>query len=55
MRSTAPRDEKRSPVRAAPAAVTLRRNILVFGIGGLILPFPFIKLIDLVVSALGLA
>ncbi|HET7500064.1 MAG TPA: potassium-transporting ATPase subunit KdpB [Kofleriaceae bacterium] len=41
-------------VRAAPAAVTLRRNILVFGVGGLILPFPFIKLIDLVLSGLGL-
>jgi K+-transporting ATPase ATPase B chain len=39
-------------VRAAPAAVTLRRNILVFGVGGLILPFPFIKLIDLLISGL---
>ncbi|HEY0194102.1 MAG TPA: potassium-transporting ATPase subunit KdpB [Kofleriaceae bacterium] len=37
-------------IRPAPAAVTLRRNILVFGVGGLILPFPFIKLIDLVIS-----
>jgi len=42
-------------VRAAPAAVTLRRNILVYGVGGLILPFPFIKLIDLILSGLGLA
>jgi K+-transporting ATPase ATPase B chain len=41
-------------VRAAPAAVTLRRNILVFGVGGLLLPFPFIKLIDLLLSATGL-
>ena len=41
-------------VRAAPAAVTLRRNLLVFGVGGLILPFPFIKLIDVVISGLGL-
>ncbi|HET9627801.1 MAG TPA: potassium-transporting ATPase subunit KdpB [Kofleriaceae bacterium] len=39
-------------VRAAPAAVTLRRNLLVFGVGGLILPFPFIKLIDLCLSGL---
>ncbi|MDB4959986.1 MAG: Potassium-translocating P-type ATPase, subunit [Myxococcales bacterium] len=38
-------------VRAAPAAQTLRRNLLVFGLGGLILPFPFIKLIDLGLSA----
>ena len=42
-------------VRAAPAAVTLRRNILLFGVGGLLLPFPFIKLIDVVISGLGLA
>jgi len=42
-------------VRAAPAAVTLRRNILVYGVGGLILPFPFIKLIDVILSGLGLA
>ncbi|HEX8111113.1 MAG TPA: potassium-transporting ATPase subunit KdpB [Kofleriaceae bacterium] len=42
-------------VRAAPAAVTLRRNILIYGVGGLILPFPFIKLIDVILSGLGLA
>jgi K+-transporting ATPase ATPase B chain len=41
-------------VRAGPAAVTLRRNILVFGVGGLILPFPFIKLVDVIISGLGL-
>jgi K+-transporting ATPase ATPase B chain len=42
-------------IRAASAAVTLRRNILVFGVGGLLLPFPFIKLIDVVISGLGVA
>jgi potassium-transporting ATPase ATP-binding subunit len=42
-------------VRAAPAAVTLRRNILMYGVGGLVLPFPFIKLIDVALSMLGLA
>jgi K+-transporting ATPase ATPase B chain len=42
-------------VRAASAAVTLRRNILVFGVGGLILPFPFIKLIDVLLTALGVS
>jgi K+-transporting ATPase ATPase B chain len=41
-------------VRAAPASVTLRRNLLVFGLGGLVLPFPFIKGIDLLISSLGL-
>jgi len=42
-------------VRAAPAAATLRRNLLVYGLGGVLLPFPFIKLIDLVLTGLGLA
>jgi K+-transporting ATPase ATPase B chain len=37
-------------VRPAPAPVILRRNLLLFGLGGLLLPFPFIKLIDLVVG-----
>ena len=35
--------------------MTLRRNLLVYGLGGLLLPFPFIKLIDVVISGLGLA
>jgi K+-transporting ATPase ATPase B chain len=38
-------------VRAAPAAETLRRNLLLFGLGGLVLPFPFIKAIDLLLAA----
>jgi K+-transporting ATPase ATPase B chain len=38
------------------AAVDLvRRNILIYGLGGIIAPFPGIKLIDLLVSALNLA
>jgi K+-transporting ATPase ATPase B chain len=37
-------------IRPAPAAVTLRRNLLVFGFGGLLLPFPFIKAIDLLLT-----
>jgi K+-transporting ATPase ATPase B chain len=40
-------------LRPAPAAVTLRRNLLVYGLGGLIAPFPFIKLIDLGLGGLG--
>jgi len=36
------------------AAVLLRRNLLVYGVGGLIAPFIGIKLVDLVVSALNL-
>ena len=36
--------------RAAPAAELLRRNVLVYGVGGLIVPFVGIKAIDLVLS-----
>ncbi len=39
--------------RAAGAAAVLRRNILIYGVGGLIAPFVGIKLIDLVITALG--
>jgi K+-transporting ATPase ATPase B chain len=31
----------------------LRRNLLIYGIGGIIAPFIGIKLIDLIISALG--
>ncbi|KAB7671430.1 potassium-transporting ATPase subunit KdpB [Plesiomonas shigelloides] len=37
------------------AAVLLRHNLLIYGVGGLIVPFIGIKLIDLLVTALGLA
>jgi K+-transporting ATPase ATPase B chain len=37
------------------AAAVLRHNLLVYGAGGLLVPFIGIKLIDLVLSALGLA
>ena len=39
--------------RAAGAAAVLRRNILIYGVGGLIAPFLGIKAIDLVITALG--
>jgi K+-transporting ATPase ATPase B chain len=41
--------------RAESAAAVLRRNLLIYGIGGLIAPFVGIKLIDLVVSAVGVS
>jgi K+-transporting ATPase ATPase B chain len=41
--------------RAMGAAAVLRRNLLIFGLGGLIVPFVGIKLIDVIVSVLGLA
>ncbi len=39
--------------RAMGAAAILRRNLLIYGVGGIIAPFIGIKLIDLVVTALG--
>jgi K+-transporting ATPase ATPase B chain len=39
--------------RAMGAAAILRRNLLIYGLGGIIAPFIGIKLIDLVVSGLG--
>jgi K+-transporting ATPase ATPase B chain len=41
--------------RPLSAAALLRRNMLVYGLGGLIVPFVGIKLIDVIVVALGLA
>lgn len=38
--------------RAASATSVLRRNILVFGLGGILVPFVGIKLIDLLVSTI---
>jgi K+-transporting ATPase ATPase B chain len=41
--------------RAASAADLLRRNLLIYGVGGIIAPFIGIKAIDLIVTALHLA
>jgi K+-transporting ATPase ATPase B chain len=39
----------------ASAADLLRRNLLIYGLGGLIVPFVGIKTIDLAIAHLGLA
>lgn len=39
--------------RALGAAALLRRNLLVYGLGGLLLPFPGIKIIDMFLAAMG--
>ncbi|HQY15091.1 MAG TPA: potassium-transporting ATPase subunit B, partial [Ilumatobacteraceae bacterium] len=39
--------------RAEAASAVLRRNLLVYGLGGVIAPFIGIKLIDIIVTALG--
>jgi len=40
--------------RPQSAAALLRRNLLLYGVGGLVAPFVGIKAIDVVVAALGL-
>jgi K+-transporting ATPase ATPase B chain len=40
--------------RPTGAAAILRRNVFIYGIGGIIVPFIFIKLIDLILTATGL-
>ncbi|TPW06449.1 MAG: K+-transporting ATPase ATPase B chain [bacterium] len=41
--------------RAIGAGALLSRNLLIYGLGGLVAPFAGIKLIDIVISGLGLA
>lgn len=43
------------PYRAVGAAVLLRRNLLIYGLGGVIVPFIGIKAIDMLLAAAGLA
>jgi len=41
--------------RPLSAASLLRRNLLIYGLGGVIVPFIGIKIIDVIIVALGLA
>jgi K+-transporting ATPase ATPase B chain len=41
--------------RPAPASTLLRQNMLVYGLGGVLLPFPCIKAIDMLLVVLHLA
>jgi K+-transporting ATPase ATPase B chain len=41
--------------RPIGAAAVLRRHVWIYGVGGIIIPFPGIKLIDMILVALGLA
>jgi K+-transporting ATPase ATPase B chain len=41
--------------RAASAPQLLRRNLLIYGLGGIVVPFIGIKAIDLIIAGLGLA
>ena len=40
--------------RPTTVSVLLRRNLLIYGLGGLVLPFIGIKLIDLLIAVLNL-
>jgi potassium-transporting ATPase ATP-binding subunit len=40
---------------AAGAAAVLRRNLLIYGLGGIVAPFVGIKAIDVVITALGVS
>ena len=42
-------------VQASDASQLLRRNLLIYGVGGLLAPFVGIKLIDMILVAIGLA
>ena len=41
--------------RPIGAAALLRRNLLIYGLGGIVVPFVGIKLIDMLITAIGLA
>ena len=41
--------------RAMGAAALLRNNLLIYGVGGIIIPFIGIKLIDMVITSIGMA
>jgi len=40
--------------RPIGAAAVLRRNLWIYGVGGILIPFPGIKLVDMILVALGL-
>ena len=48
-----PRALRGVKTRAASAAVLLRRNLLIYGLGGIVVPFIGIKLIDVLTTSLG--
>jgi K+-transporting ATPase ATPase B chain len=43
------------PYKPLGAAAILRRNMLIYGVGGIVLPFIGIKVIDVILVTVGLA
>jgi K+-transporting ATPase ATPase B chain len=41
--------------RAESAAALLRRNLLIYGIGGVVTPFIGIKVVDMIITAIGVS
>jgi len=41
--------------RAMSADALLRRNLAIYGVGGVVIPFIGIKIIDIIITTLGLA
>jgi K+-transporting ATPase ATPase B chain len=39
--------------RALGAGAVLRRHLWIYGVGGIIIPFPGIKIVDMILAALG--
>ena len=46
-------DGRSGRICRGPGCAVLRRNLLIYGVGGLMAPFLGIKLIDLIITALG--
>ncbi len=42
------------PYKAQGASAVLRRNLLIYGLGGIVIPFIGIKLIDIIITTIGL-
>ena len=49
-----PREPALFAFYASGAGPLLQRSLLIYGLGGLVVPFPGIKLIDIIVNALHL-
>ena len=47
-------DGQRVRYRSMGAAAVLRRHLWIYGVGGIIIPFPGIKIVDMILVALGL-
>jgi high-affinity K+ transport system ATPase subunit B len=45
---------QRDPLRGGHAAAMLRRNLWIYGLGGLVVPFIGIKVIDVLLTLFGL-